>query len=101
MFAARRHILMSSAPAKFQKALDMSNCFMVNLDIGHSSAAGFDQVAYITKHHARITHLAYMKSALQSGEILSLFAKYVRITAFLLRLCSQPSPVSHNGSPSR
>ena len=67
MFAAKRHILMSSALAKFQKALDMSNWFMVNLDIGHFSAAGFDQVAYITEHHARITHLAYMKSALQTA----------------------------------
>jgi sugar phosphate isomerase/epimerase len=46
-----------SSPATFQKALDMSDWFRVNLDIGHFSAAGFDPVAYINEHHDRITHL--------------------------------------------
>lgn len=46
-----------SSPATFQKALDMSPWFRVNLDIGHFSAAGFDPVAYIEEHHTRITHL--------------------------------------------
>jgi sugar phosphate isomerase/epimerase len=46
-----------SSPATFQKALDMSDWFRVNLDIGHFFAAGFDPVAYITEHHARVTHI--------------------------------------------
>lgn len=46
-----------SSPETFQKALDMSPWFAVNLDIGHFSAAGFDPVAYIQAHHDRITHL--------------------------------------------
>ncbi|MBV9225551.1 MAG: sugar phosphate isomerase/epimerase, partial [Acidobacteriaceae bacterium] len=46
-----------SSPETFQKALDMSDWFRVNLDIGHFSAAGFDPVAYIKEHHDRITHL--------------------------------------------
>lgn len=46
-----------SSPETFQKALDASNWFRVNLDIGHFSAAGFDPVAYIDAHHDRITHL--------------------------------------------
>jgi sugar phosphate isomerase/epimerase len=46
-----------SSPETFQKALDMSPYFKVNLDIGHFSAAGFDPVAYIQQHHDRITHL--------------------------------------------
>ncbi|MBV9677269.1 MAG: sugar phosphate isomerase/epimerase [Acidobacteriaceae bacterium] len=46
-----------SSPETFQKALDMSDWFRVNLDIGHFSAAGFDPVAYINEHHDRITHL--------------------------------------------
>lgn len=46
-----------SSPETFQKALDMSKYFMVNLDIGHFTAANFDPVAYITEHHDRITHL--------------------------------------------
>jgi sugar phosphate isomerase/epimerase len=46
-----------SSPETFQKALDMSPWFKVNLDIGHFSAAGFDPVAYIEKHHDRVSHL--------------------------------------------
>jgi sugar phosphate isomerase/epimerase len=46
-----------SSPDTFQKALDMSPWFAVNLDIGHFSAGGFDPVEYIKEHHARITHL--------------------------------------------
>ncbi len=46
-----------SSPETFQKALDMSKYFKVNLDIGHFTAAGFDAVSYIQEHHDRITHL--------------------------------------------
>lgn len=46
-----------STPETFQKALDMSKYFKVNLDIGHFTAAGYDPVAYINEHHDRITHL--------------------------------------------
>lgn len=46
-----------SSPESFQKALDASPWFRVNLDIGHFSAAGFDPVAYINEHHERVTHL--------------------------------------------
>lgn len=46
-----------STPETFQKALDMSEWFRVNLDIGHFSAAGFDPIAYINEHHDRITNL--------------------------------------------
>jgi sugar phosphate isomerase/epimerase len=46
-----------STPESFQKALDMSSHFKVNLDIGHFTAAGYDPVSYIEQHHARITHL--------------------------------------------
>ena len=46
-----------STPETFQKALDASDWFRVNLDIGHYSAAGLDPIAYINEHHDRITHL--------------------------------------------
>lgn len=44
-------------PESFQAAMDMSKYFYVNLDIGHFFAAGYDPVAYITEHHARISNL--------------------------------------------
>jgi sugar phosphate isomerase/epimerase len=35
----------------------MSKLYRVNLDIGHFSAAGFDPVEFLRKHHDRITNL--------------------------------------------
>lgn len=52
-----RHPDEFSSPESFQKALDDSDWFRVNLDIGHFTAAGFDAVAYIREHHERISHL--------------------------------------------
>lgn len=46
-----------SSPETFQKALDRSSWFRINLDIGHFTAAGFDPVAYIQQMHDKITHL--------------------------------------------
>jgi sugar phosphate isomerase/epimerase len=46
-----------SSPETFQKALDMSEWFRINLDIGHFTAAGFDPVSYIQEKHDKITHL--------------------------------------------
>jgi sugar phosphate isomerase/epimerase len=44
-------------PESFTAALAMSKYFAVNLDIGHFFAAGFDPVAFIQEHHARIANL--------------------------------------------
>ncbi len=46
-----------SSPETFQKALDMSEWFRINLDIGHFTAAGFDPVSYMQEKHDKITHL--------------------------------------------
>jgi sugar phosphate isomerase/epimerase len=46
-----------STPETFQKALNMSDWFRINLDIGHFTAAGFDPVSYIQEKHDKITHL--------------------------------------------
>jgi sugar phosphate isomerase/epimerase len=46
-----------ATPDSFIKGLAMSPLYRVNLDIGHFSAAGFDPVAFIRQHHARITNL--------------------------------------------
>jgi sugar phosphate isomerase/epimerase len=46
-----------ATPESFAKAMALSPYHCVNLDIGHFTAAGFDAVAYIKEHHARITNL--------------------------------------------
>src|SRR4029077_11185853 len=44
-------------PESFDKAMAMSKQFLVNLDIGHFVAAGFDPVEYINAHHDKIVIL--------------------------------------------
>lgn len=46
-----------ATPESFATAMALSPLFMVNLDIGHFTAAGFDPVRYIQQHHDRITNL--------------------------------------------
>jgi sugar phosphate isomerase/epimerase len=46
-----------ATPTSFAAALNMSNMFRVNLDVGHFTAANFDAVAFIREHHAVITNL--------------------------------------------
>jgi sugar phosphate isomerase/epimerase len=46
-----------ATPASFEAAMKMSRYFKVNLDVGHFTAANFDAVDYIRKHHASITNL--------------------------------------------
>jgi sugar phosphate isomerase/epimerase len=44
-------------PESFAAALEMSKLYRINLDIGHFTAANFDAVDYITKHHESIVLL--------------------------------------------
>jgi sugar phosphate isomerase/epimerase len=44
-------------PESFATAMALSKYIGVNLDIGHFVAAGYDPIAYIEQHHARITNL--------------------------------------------
>ena len=46
-----------ATPASMEKLLGMSKAFVVNLDIGHYTAGNNDAVAFLRKHHERITHL--------------------------------------------
>lgn len=49
-----------STPESFAKAMDGHSKYMcVNLDIGHFTAAGFDAVDYLEKHHDRIVTLHF------------------------------------------
>jgi sugar phosphate isomerase/epimerase len=44
-------------PETFDKAMAMSKRFLVNLDIGHFTAAGYDPIEYIQAHHDKIVIL--------------------------------------------
>lgn len=44
-------------PETFEKIMAMSNYIGTNLDIGHFTAANYDPIDFIQKHHARITNL--------------------------------------------
>jgi sugar phosphate isomerase/epimerase len=46
-----------ATPESMEKLLAMSKSFVVNLDIGHYTAGNNDAVAFLRKHHERITHL--------------------------------------------
>jgi sugar phosphate isomerase/epimerase len=46
-----------ATPKSFATVMEMSKYFWVNLDIGHFTAANYDPVQYIEKHHDRITNI--------------------------------------------
>jgi sugar phosphate isomerase/epimerase len=46
-----------ATPDSFAAAMKMSKLFKVNLDIGHFTAANFDAMDYLRRHHADITNL--------------------------------------------
>ena len=82
-----------SSPETFQKALDLSDWFRVNLDIGHFSAAGFDPVAYINEHHDKITHLHIKDRKRNNGPNESFGQGDTPITAVLQLLKSKRYPI--------
>lgn len=44
-----------ATPGSYERCLAMSPWYRINLDIGHFSAAGFDPLAFLEKHHDRTT----------------------------------------------
>ncbi len=57
-----------STPDSFAKVMAMSNLYKINLDIGHFTAAGFDPVEFIERHHADITNLHIKDRKRNDGE---------------------------------
>ena len=53
-------------PETFELIMSFSKYIGVNLDIGHFTAAGYDPVPFIQKHHARITNL-HLKDRKKNG----------------------------------
>ena len=46
-----------ATPESFEAAMKESKYIAINLDIGHFTAAGYDPVEYLEKHHDRIVTL--------------------------------------------
>ena len=46
-----------ATPESFEHIISLGSYIGVNLDIGHYTAAGYDPIAFIQKHHGRITNL--------------------------------------------
>ena len=44
-------------PESYEQAIQFSRYIAINLDIGHYTAAGFDAIPFIEKHHDRIVSL--------------------------------------------
>ena len=59
-----------ASPETFDAVMAASKYHGANLDIGHYTEAGYDPVAFIQKHHARITntHLKDKKKATNGGQ---------------------------------
>jgi sugar phosphate isomerase/epimerase len=58
-----------ATPDDFSKAMEgMSEYICINLDIGHFTAANFDAVDYLTKHHDRIVTLHIKDRKKDQGE---------------------------------
>jgi sugar phosphate isomerase/epimerase len=59
-----------ATPESFEAVMAESKYHGANLDIGHYTEAGYDPVAFIQNHHARITnlHLKDKKTAARGGQ---------------------------------
>lgn len=47
----------TTGPDEFAKATALGRKMWINLDVGHFFASGYDPVAYLKEHHARITNI--------------------------------------------
>ena len=57
----------TSTEATFEAVLAVHPLIMANLDIGHYVVAGGDPVAFLNKHHARVTNL-HLKDRTKKGD---------------------------------
>lgn len=57
-----------ASPESFEQALEgRSDRLAINLDIGHFTGAGFDALAYLDQHHARVVSL-HLKDKTREGD---------------------------------
>jgi sugar phosphate isomerase/epimerase len=82
-----------ATPASFEQAMAMSKYFMVNLDIGHFTAANFDALAFLKQHHARITNLHVKDRKRDQGDNVPWGAGDTPIREVLRWLRDQKSPI--------
>jgi sugar phosphate isomerase/epimerase len=58
-----------ATPESFELIMSLSKYIGVNLDIGHYTAANYDPIPFIQKHHARITNLHLKDRKKNNGPI--------------------------------
>lgn len=80
-------------PESFAQAVDMSQWFKVNLDIGHFTAAGYDPVEYIKQHHDEIVLLHLKDRKKDNGPNVPWGEGDTRIKDVLLLLKDQKYPI--------
>ena len=56
-----------ATPASFTRCLAMSPWYVINLDIGHFTAAGFDPLAFLEQHYQRTTSIHLKDRKKQDG----------------------------------
>ena len=79
--------------ASMEKLLAMSKAFAVNLDIGHYTAGNNDAVAFLRKHHDRITHLHIKDRRRDNGPNVQLGTGETPITECVLLIRDQRWPI--------
>lgn len=80
-------------PESFAQAVDMSQWFKINLDIGHFTAAGYDPVDYIRQHHEEIVLLHLKDRKKNEGPNVPWGEGDTRIKDVLLLLKNQKYPI--------
>jgi len=80
-------------PESFAQAIDMSQWFKINLDIGHFTAAGYDPVEFIKQHHEQIVLLHLKDRKRDEGPNVSWGEGDTKIKDVLLLLKTQKYPI--------
>jgi sugar phosphate isomerase/epimerase len=83
-------------PETFEFIMSLSRYIGVNLDIGHFTAAGYDPIPFIQKHHARITNLHLKDRKKEHGPNVPWGTGDTPIKEVLLLLSKEKYPIPAN-----